>query len=274
MKSKTFRFLSFFVLLVFSTTAARADQLILKNGKEFSGKFVRANTNLVEFRSGGKVMVYKTIEVSKIIFWDPSLSRATSQPGSKPDVGQTQPPVRHIPPEAAPIPSATFLAGTGITVRTTTAIDTDRHRAGDSFTAILEDPLMHENLVVVARGAEVKGKITTSKESGPVAGRSELALELTEITANGRIHLLKTGEYSEIGSSRGKRTAATVGGAAAAGAAIGAIAGGGRGAAIGAAVGAAAGTGVQLITRGQTLKIPAETLLEFKLEAPLKLPIP
>lgn len=252
MKSRTSRFLSFFVLLVLSATEAPGDQLILKNGKEFSGKFVRANTNLVEFRSGGKVMVYKTIEVSKIIFWDPSLSPATSQQGSKPDVAQTQPPVRHIPPEAAPIPSATFPAGTGITVRTTAAIDTDRHRAGDSFTATLEHPLMYENRVVVARGAEVKGKITTSKESGPVAGRSELALELTEITANGRIHPLKTGEYSEIGSSQGKRTAA----------------------AVGAAVGAAAGTGVQLITKGQTLKIPAETLLEFKLEAPLKLPIP
>ena len=250
MQSSTSRVLSFFVLLVFSTTPARADQLILKNGKEFSGKFVRANTNLVEFRSGGKVMVYKTIEVSKIIFWDPLLSPATSQPGSKPNVGQTQPPVRHIPPEAAPVPSATFPAGMGITIRTTAAIDTDRHRPGDGFTATLEHPLMHENLVVVARGAEVKGKITTSKESGPVAGSSELALELTEITANGRIHPLKTGEYSEIGSSRGKRTAATVGGAA------------------------PPGTAVQLITRGQNLKIPAETILEFKLEAPLKLPVP
>jgi hypothetical protein len=234
MKSRTSRSLSFLVLLVFSTAAARADQLILKNGKEFSGKFVRANTNLVEFRSGGKVLVYKTIEVSKIIFLDPSLFPATTQ----------QPPVRHIPPVAAPIPSATFPPGMGIAVRTTAAIDTDRNRPGDSFTATLEDPLMHENLVVVARGAEVKGKITSIKESGPVPG---LALELTEITANGRIHPLKTGEYSEIGSSRGKRPAGTVG---------------------------PPGTEVQLMTRGQTLKIPAETILEFKLSAPLRLPIP
>ena len=249
MQSKVSRVLSFFVLLVFSTTAARADQLILKNGKEFSGKFVRANTNLVEFRSGGKVMVYKTIEVSKIIFWDPLLSR-TSQPGSMPNVAQTQPPVRHIPPEAAPIPTATFPAGAGMTIRTTTEIDTDRHRVGDGFTAILEDPLMHENLVVVARGAEVKGRITSNSESGRVLGISELRLELTEIIANGKIHPLKTGDYNEIGSSRSKRTTVTPFGPA------------------------AAGTGVQIITRGQTLKIPADTILEFKLLAPLKLPIP
>ena len=254
MQSKVSTVLSFFVLLVFSTPAARADQLILKNGKEFSGKFVRANTNLVEFRSGGKVMVYKTIEVSKIIFWDPLLSPASSQRGSMPDIVQPQPPVRHIPPEAAPIPMATFPAGSGITIRTSAAIDTDRQRAGDSFTATLEDPLMYENRVVVARGAEIKGKITSSSESGRVLGLPELRLELTEITANGKIHQLKTGEYSETGSSRGKRITVTPFGPAAAG--------------------PAAGPGAQIITRGQTLKIPSETILEFKLLAPLKLPIP
>ncbi len=59
------------------------------------------------------------------------------------------------------------------------------------------------------------------------------------------------------------------GGGAALGAIIGAIAGGGKGAAVGAATGAAAGTGVQILTKGETLKVPAETILEFKLESPL-----
>ena len=55
---------------------------------------------------------------------------------------------------------------------------------------------------------------------------------------------------------------------------IGAIAGGGKGAAIGAATGAAVGTGVRVLTKGETLKVPPETLLEFKLQRPLTIEVP
>jgi hypothetical protein len=65
-----------------------------------------------------------------------------------------------------------------------------------------------------------------------------------------------------------------IGGGAGIGTAIGAIAGGGKGAAIGAATGAAAGTGVQLLTKGETLRVPVETLLDFKLQAPLTVSLP
>jgi hypothetical protein len=61
-----------------------------------------------------------------------------------------------------------------------------------------------------------------------------------------------------------------VGGATALGAIIGALAGGGLGAAIGAASGAAAGTGVQVITKGQRVKIPSETRLFFTLQQPIQ----
>ncbi len=71
------------------------------------------------------------------------------------------------------------------------------------------------------------------------------------------------------GKGRGGDTAKKVGGGAAVGAIIGAIAGGGKGAAIGAGVGAGAGTAVQVFTRGQQVKVPSETLLEFRLEQPV-----
>ena len=53
------------------------------------------------------------------------------------------------------------------------------------------------------------------------------------------------------------------------GAIIGAVAGGGKGAAIGAGVGAGGATAVQVLTKGEKLKIPSETKLEFTLRAPL-----
>ena len=53
------------------------------------------------------------------------------------------------------------------------------------------------------------------------------------------------------------------------GAIIGGIAAGGKGAAIGAAAGGGAGAGVQILTKGQQVKVPSETLLEFRLQQPV-----
>jgi len=50
---------------------------------------------------------------------------------------------------------------------------------------------------------------------------------------------------------------------------IGAIAGGGKGAAIGAATGAGAGAVGQTVTRGGNVRVPAETLLRFRLDRPM-----
>jgi len=52
---------------------------------------------------------------------------------------------------------------------------------------------------------------------------------------------------------------------------IGAIAGGGKGAAIGAVAGAATGGTAQVLTRGKQVKVPAETVLRFQLDQPLRL---
>ena len=53
-----------------------------------------------------------------------------------------------------------------------------------------------------------------------------------------------------------------VGGGAVLGTLIGAIAGGGKGTAIGAVARAGAGAGTQVLTRGKTVKVPAETAAE------------
>jgi hypothetical protein len=279
-----------------ATGPAWADQLVLKNGREYSGKFVRADASVVEFRILGRVESFKTTEVSQIVFKEPELVNPPSGASRSvtPEVPPVEPvaPVREVPPVAADDrgvrtgpapreippetagPSATLPAGTPITIRTTETIDTDRNRVGDTFAATLEEPLMLGSQTLVPRGAEVKGTIAYAKESGRVSGQSELILELSEVRVNGRTYPLRTSDYTEIGASQGKRTAAAAGGGAAIGAIIGAIAGGGKGAAVGAATGAAVGTGVQVLTRGQTLKVPAETVLEFRLQHALTVDVP
>jgi hypothetical protein len=81
-----------------------------------------------------------------------------------------------------------------------------------------------------------------------------------------------TGEYEVNGKSRGASTAKRTVGGAALGALIGAVADGGEGAAIGAGVGAGAGAGSEIITGGDKIKVPSETLLDFTLQQDLSIP--
>jgi hypothetical protein len=108
------------------------------------------------------------------------------------------------------------------------------------------------------------------KSAGKFAGRSELTLSLTSLAFNGKSYQINTDNWTRQGASRGKNTAAKVGGGAALGAIIGGIAGGGKGAAIGAGVGAGVGTGAQAVTKGQQIVLKPETALNFTLEAPVK----
>ena len=125
---------------------------------------------------------------------------------------------------------------------------------------------------IVPKNTIVHGRIIQAKESGKISGSPEMRLELTDFTLNGRQIFLRTGEYEQTGEGRGTRSAEMIGGGAALGAVIGAIAGKGKGVAIGAASGAAAGTAVQVLTKGNQIKIPSETRLSFRLDQPVKIP--
>jgi len=82
-----------------------------------------------------------------------------------------------------------------------------------------------------------------------------------------------TGEYELTGKSRGASTAKRTAGGAALGAIIGAIADGGKGAAIGAGAGGGVGAGSEIITKGDQVKVPSETLINFTLQQEVSIPV-
>ncbi len=276
------------VFLGVTCSPAWSDQITLKDGREYSGKFIRGDANSIDFQILGRVETFKVSDVVRIVFKEPELQNppparsmsSTPTPGMA--TRQGPPAERDLssqPQAQSTIPqnngqSATFPAGTTLSVRMEEAVDTDRNRVGDTFRASLDEPLSVDGRMVVPRGTEIKGRVAYAKESGRVSGQSELILELTELTVNGRTYPLSTSDYNQVGASRGRRTAATVGGVATLGAVVGAIAGGGKGAAIGAATGAAVGTGATVLTHGQVLHVPVETLLDFKLQKPLTIDTP
>jgi hypothetical protein len=159
--------------------------------------------------------------------------------------------------------------GTQLAVRLVDAIDSEKNQSGDTFHATLNAPLTSDGEEALPAGVDVAGHLVSVKSAGKFAGQSEVVLQLDSVTSGGKTYSLQTDEYKKTGSSRGKNTAAKVGGGAAIGTIIGALAGGGKGAAIGAAAGAGVGGGVQAATKGQQIKLPSETVLNFTLQAPV-----
>lgn len=165
----------------------------------------------------------------------------------------------------------TVPAGAEITIRMIDPVDSAVNTIGETFRASLDEPLIVDGRTIAPRGADVTAKLTEVEEAGRISGRSELTLILMDITLNGRRYEITTSEVSQEGASRGSQTAKRVGATAAIGAVLGGIFGGGKGAAQGAAAGAGAATAVQVLTRGEQVKIPSESRLVFTLSRPINL---
>jgi len=260
-----FSVLSFCLLLL--SAFSWADTLKLKNGSTIIGTYAGGSENQVNFRVGTSVQSYYVSDVASVTFDSSTSAHLANDSGFASRTAPSQTLATQSDPTYRSYSnSITVPAGTRLVVRTIDPIDSDKNHVGDKFEALLEQPLNVNDIVVAPKGASVYGRLEEVKEAGHISGKSELKLALTGIVINGQTVALSTSDYELSGKSRGANTAKKVGGGAAAGAVIGAIVGGGKGAAIGAGVGAGAGTAVQVITRGQQVHVPSETLLEFTLD--------
>jgi hypothetical protein len=171
--------------------------------------------------------------------------------------------------EASAQRSAVIDSGTTIHVRTIDDINT-KDADGQVFPGVVDADVMGRNgRIVIPRGSDVELVVRN------VSDNNDVALDLDSIMVNGERYSVEA-DPSVLESERkeglgaNKRTGKYVGGGAVLGAIIGGIAGGGKGAAIGAGAGAAAGAGTQVLTRGKSVKVPAESLLTFRLTEPLR----
>jgi hypothetical protein len=170
--------------------------------------------------------------------------------------------------------SRIISSGTEVAVRSNVAIDSKTAAVGQHFSATIDrDVLDNRGALAIPRGSGAQLFIESPSEGG--TSPADLALDVDSITVNGTRYLIATNDVNEKGGRQGlganKRTAEMVGGGAAIGTLIGALLGHGKGALIGAGVGAAAGAGGQVLTKGKAVQVPAETVLNFKLEQDLVL---
>jgi len=230
------------LLLSLVANTSAADTLELADGTIMEGDFVGSSNGIVMFNAGDSVEAFPESQVVGIYL---SEGVATSQALA-----------------AAPAPQAiTAPAGTRLVIRMADSIDTKRHKAGHKFRGQLEGAIVVNGVTVAPRGTFVYGTITASQQSGRVAGKSALTMEFTDIMIDDQLYPLATGSLTAQSGSSGAKTVRRTARAAA----IGGLIDGKSGARTGMKVGA----GVSLLTSGESINIPAGTLLETSLRIAL-----
>jgi len=225
-----------------------SDSLELKDGSTLTGSFAGGSRNNLRFSADGTLYTYPLEALSALFLVEGGGAAAAPAPA------QAAAP----PPPQQP---AVVAAGSRVMVRLSQTIDSKRQQAGFRFTGRLEGDLTADNgKVVASRGTTVYGVLTNARQSGNLAGRSELTLTLTDIMVNNQMRPVVTSSVAAVTDNTAGKTAGRTLGAAA----IGGLISGKSGAKTGAAV----GLGASILTSGNTINIPSGTLLEFRLGQP------
>ncbi|HMC58162.1 MAG TPA: hypothetical protein VKJ01_03110 [Candidatus Solibacter sp.] len=188
----------------------------------------------------------------------PTLPHVSARIAGEPQPGETRAKAEH--PVEAEIP-----ARTRICVRLGDSLDSQINRAGERFSAYLDEPVVSGNRVVIPKGTLFRGHIIEATSSGRFRGRALLGVTLDSFRLRGITYLIATGADARTSDSHKQRNAVAIGGGSGAGAAMGALDGGGTGVLIGGGAGAAAGTTGAFLTGKKNVKLPVETPLVFSL---------
>jgi hypothetical protein len=275
------------LLLLLCSTLAFGDTLILKDGSRHDGMLENTDENNVVFNEGGMPHRYSRSNVQAIEINSMGMPNSNSSynngshgngsynNGSYGQDSRANNDSNYGPDSRYDRNGANLPAGTEIAVRTNETIDSQNTNEGQLFPAEVEQDVVDSSgRVVIPKGSQAELTIRNVSGGGGVTGTSELALGLDSVNVNGNTYRVSTEDVSQQGNSglgKNKRTGEYVGGGAVLGTLIGAIAGGGKGAAIGAVTGAAAGAGAQVLTRGKSVKVPAETVLRFRTDQSMHL---
>ncbi len=251
---------SLVTVLFLCTIGLAADTITFKDGTKHTGTFLGATSRLITFREGKTLHHYKASNIQSIEFG----TGETATPATTEAAAAT----------TAKRKEVSLPAGTEIAVLTNQDIDSKNANEGQTFPADVADNVKNSaGQVVIPKGSPAE-LVIRKVSTGGTTGNPELTLDLQSVKVGDRRYVVSTSDLQQQGTGgigMNKRTGEMVGGGAALGTLIGAIAGHGKGAAIGAATGAAAGAGAQILTKGKSVQVPAETTLRFKLEKPLRL---
>jgi len=265
--------------------------IVLRDGTTVTGVVTSSTPSQITLnRDSGGTLTILTKDVKSVDYGDATTATAPAvaqSPAPAPNTAPAETAQNRSKPAPGPVPgnhpdqsaaqTSTFVipAGTQVSVRNDTPIDSSQAVPGQTYPAeVTTDIRDAHGKVVIPRGARAQLVTKSVSKAGKIRGASELVLGVKSVSIAGRQYDVQTTDIREKGKQgigKNKRTGKFVGGGAAGGGIIGAIAGGGKGLIIGGLSGAAAGGAAQVLTRGKAIKIPAETLMTFRLETPVRI---
>ena len=192
--------------------------------------------------------------------------------GAQPPIAANADNTSSPPFSAAEQAALTVPKGMPVYIRLQQSITSRTAQAGQSFSAVLDEPLEVDGKTLAPSGAPLTGRVVAARESGRLHNAGYLRLTLVSITLNGKEVPMQTSSLFVQGGSYKNRNFAYIGGGAGGGALIGALVGGGKGALIGSAIGAAGGTTAAYATGKKEVGFAAERRLGFRLMQPLDVP--
>ena len=221
-----------------------ADTLELADGTLLEGDFVGSSNGIIMFNTGEDIEAYTESEVVGLY-----LSAGVDAAQAAREKAES---------------TITVPTGTRLVIRLSDPIDSNRHSVGHRFRGQLEGALVVGGATAAPRGTMVYGRVIQANQSGRLAGKSELAMEITDFMINDQLIPVRTEVLAAQTTNEAGRTA----GRTARAAAIGGLIDGKSGARTGAKV----GLGASIIAGGSSISVRPGTLLETALAAPAALP--
>jgi hypothetical protein len=157
--------------------------------------------------------------------------------------------------------------GTAVYIRLQEPISSTTAKEGQSFSAVLDEPVMAEGQVIAPQGTLVTGRVVAARQSGRMHDAGYLRLTLSSITINGKAVPVQTSSLFVKGGSFRNRNLAYVGGGAGGSALLGGLAAGSKSAFIGSATG---DHGAAYASSSKEVGFAAEHRLGFRLIEAMK----
>jgi Glycine zipper 2TM domain len=164
-------------------------------------------------------------------------------------------------------------AGTMLAVRFVDGLSSATSEVGESVRAEVARAVSVRGVETIPGGSTLIGDVTVAHPP-KIGGRAELAVTFHDLQLpSGEMVTVDTGA-SWTGKSEKAKDIATIAGAVVGGAILGhQVDGGDRGKVVGGIVGGAAGSAIAHETRGKPLVVPAGTVVELKLGAPVRIAV-
>ena len=130
--------------------------------------------------------------------------------------GSDPPPFEYVSDKSGISPTGSWApaeipAGTAVTIRLRSGLSSESSRAGESFEAVLDDPIVIQGQTVVPRGVSVTGRVAAVKASGQLGDSGYLRLTLATISINGKLLAVQTSSIFAKGGPHEKHHQAMIG---------------------------------------------------------------